>query len=138
MLNHSRPHIRKRAVLAMYKVVTKYPDVLPSSMGRLRDKLDDSDPGLFFSPYVNVFLAHDAPTGVVAATVNVLCELAPQSPRDYLPLAPQLFHLLTTSSNNWMLIKIIKLVRRAVFLPGSGLSNALSSSGLLHHTSPGW
>ncbi|TBU29793.1 Adaptor protein complex AP-3 delta subunit [Dichomitus squalens] len=91
MLNHSRPHIRKRAVLAMYKVVTKYPDILPSSMSRLRDKLDDPDPG------------------VVAATVNVLCELAPQSPRDYLPLAPQLFHLLTTSSNNWMLIKIIKL-----------------------------
>ncbi|PIL31329.1 hypothetical protein GSI_06027 [Ganoderma sinense ZZ0214-1] len=91
MLNHSRPHIRKRAVLAMYKVITQYPDVLSSSMSRLRDKLDDPDPG------------------VVAATVNVLCELAPQNPRDYLPLAPQLFHLLTTSSNNWMLIKIIKL-----------------------------
>jgi AP-3 complex subunit delta len=41
--------------------------------------------------------------------VNVLCELARKNPRDYLPLAPQLFHLLTTSSNNWMLIKIIKL-----------------------------
>lgn len=48
--------------------------------------------------------------GVVGATVNVLCELARKSPEDYLPLAPQLFHLLTTSSNNWMLIKIIKLV----------------------------
>jgi AP-3 complex subunit delta len=48
--------------------------------------------------------------GVVAATVNVLCELAQRNPADYLPLAPQLFHLLTTSSNNWMLIKIIKLV----------------------------
>ena len=47
---------------------------------------------------------------VVAATVNVLCELARKSPQDYLSLAPQLFHLLTTSSNNWMLIKIIKLV----------------------------
>ncbi|RPD64688.1 Adaptor protein complex AP-3 delta subunit [Lentinus tigrinus ALCF2SS1-7] len=90
-LNHSRPHIRKRAVLAMYKVLTKYPEILPQSMNRLRDKLDDSDPG------------------VVAATVNVLCELAHRNPRDYLPLAPHLFHLLTTSSNNWMLIKIIKL-----------------------------
>lgn len=47
--------------------------------------------------------------GVVAASVNVICELARRNPRDYLPLAPQLFHLLTTSSNNWMLIKIIKL-----------------------------
>lgn len=55
-------------------------------------------------------------SGVVAATVNVLCELVHQNPRDYLPLAPQLFHLLTTSSNNWMLIKIIKLVRHTPLL----------------------
>ena len=50
-------------------------------------------------------------TGVVSATVNVITELSRKSnPRNYLPLAPQLFELLTTSSNNWMLIKIIKLV----------------------------
>jgi AP-3 complex subunit delta len=47
---------------------------------------------------------------VVAATVNVLCELARRNPKNYLILAPQLFHLLTTSANNWMLIKIVKLV----------------------------
>ncbi len=49
MLNHSRPHIRKRAVLAMYKVLTKYPEILPQSMSRLQDKLDDSDPGMHIS-----------------------------------------------------------------------------------------
>ena len=49
-------------------------------------------------------------TAVVAAAVNVFCELARRNPKDYLSLAPQLFHLLTSSSNNWMLIKIIKLV----------------------------
>ncbi|KAI8990678.1 Ap3d1 protein [Trametes punicea] len=91
MLNHSRPHIRKRAILALYKAILKYPEVLPQCINRLRDKLDDPD------------------DGVVAATVNVLCELVHRSPSDYLLLAPQLFHLLTTSSNNWMLIKIIKL-----------------------------
>jgi AP-3 complex subunit delta len=42
--------------------------------------------------------------------VNVVCELARRDPPEYLSLAPQLFHLLTTSANNWMLIKIIKLV----------------------------
>ena len=46
----------------------------------------------------------------MSATVNVLCELVRQNPTDYLALAPQLFHLLTTSANNWLLIKIIKLV----------------------------
>ncbi|KII93311.1 hypothetical protein PLICRDRAFT_672814 [Plicaturopsis crispa FD-325 SS-3] len=91
MLNHSRPHIRKRAILALYKVFDKYPEAAQQGMGRLREKLEDPDPG------------------VVAATVNVLCELARRNPNDYLPLAPQLFHLLTTSSNNWMLIKIVKL-----------------------------
>lgn len=52
---------------------------------------------------------------VVAAAVNVFCELARRNPKDYLSLAPQLFHLLTSSSNNWMLIKIIKLVRTPLF-----------------------
>ncbi|KAF8079147.1 adaptin N terminal region-domain-containing protein [Lyophyllum atratum] len=91
MLNHSRPHIRKRAILALYKVLIKYPETSKNARTRLEEKLEDPDPG------------------VVAATVNILCELARHNPKDYLSLAPQLFHLLTTSSNNWMLIKIIKL-----------------------------
>ncbi|KAF8899233.1 Ap3d1 protein [Infundibulicybe gibba] len=91
MLNHSRAHIRKRAILALYKIITKYPEAIQSARTRLEEKLEDPDPG------------------VVAATVNVLCELSRHNPREYLSLAPQLFQLLTTSSNNWMLIKIIKL-----------------------------
>ncbi|PPQ99510.1 hypothetical protein CVT24_005300 [Panaeolus cyanescens] len=91
MLNHSRPHIRKRAVLALYKVMMKYPDAVRHGRTRLEEKLEDSD------------------QAVVAATVNVLCELAQKNPQDYLSLAPQLFHLMTSSTNNWMLIKIIKL-----------------------------
>jgi AP-3 complex subunit delta-1 len=59
---------------------------------RLKDRLEDDDPG------------------VVSATVNVITELSRKSnPKNFLPLAPQLFELLTTSSNNWMLIKIVKL-----------------------------
>lgn len=91
MLNHSRAVVRKRAVIALYKVFVKYPEVIPYGITRLKEKLNDAD------------------AGVVAATVNVLCELVHRNPRDYLALAPQLFHLMTTSSNNWMLIKIIKL-----------------------------
>ncbi|KAJ7610855.1 adaptin N terminal region-domain-containing protein [Roridomyces roridus] len=91
MLTHSRAHIRKRAILALYKVMIKYPEALQPGVARLKDKLDDPDPG------------------VVASTVNVLCELARRNPEDYLTLAPQLFHLLTSSTNNWMLIKIVKL-----------------------------
>ncbi|KAL4070486.1 adaptin N terminal region-domain-containing protein [Scleroderma citrinum] len=91
MLNHSRPHIRKRAILTLYRLCDKYPEALPQGIIRLQEKLDDSDPG------------------VVSAAVNVLCELARRNPLDYLPMAPRLFHLLTTSSNNWVLIKLVKL-----------------------------
>jgi len=70
----------------------RYPPALDLGFARLQEKLQDPD------------------TGVVSATVNVLCELARKDPERFLPLAPQLFQLLTTSSNNWMLIKIIKLV----------------------------
>ncbi|KAJ3570630.1 hypothetical protein NP233_g4273 [Leucocoprinus birnbaumii] len=91
MMNHSRANIRKRAILAIFKILEQYPEAGSHARPRLFEKLDDPD------------------SGVVAATVNVLCELARRNPHDYLSLAPQLFHLLTNSTNNWMLIKIIKL-----------------------------
>lgn len=47
----------------------------------------------------------------MSSAVNVICELARKNAKNYLPLAPTLYKLLTTSNNNWMLIKIIKLVR---------------------------
>ena len=51
-------------------------------------------------------------TGVQSAAVNVICELARKNPKNYLSLAPVFFKLMTSSTNNWMLIKIIKLVSR--------------------------
>lgn len=49
--------------------------------------------------------------GVQSAAVNVICELARRNPKNYLSLAPLFFKLMTSSTNNWVLIKIIKLVR---------------------------
>ena len=47
----------------------------------------------------------------MGATVGIVMELARrQGGRNYLPLAPELFAILTGSSNNWMLIKVVKLV----------------------------
>ncbi|KAG0213882.1 AP-3 complex subunit delta [Mortierella sp. GBA30] len=91
MLNHSRPIVRKKVLLVLYKVFLKYPEGLRLSFARMKERLEDQDPS------------------VVSAAVNVICELARRNPKSYLSLAPQLFNLLTTSSNNWMLIKIIKL-----------------------------
>ncbi|CAG8705849.1 9200_t:CDS:10 [Dentiscutata erythropus] len=91
MLSHSRPYVRKKVVLVLYKLFLKFPEALRLSFPRLKERLDDSDPS------------------VICAVVNVICELARKNPKNYLSLAPQLFKLLNTSSNNWMLIKIIKL-----------------------------
>lgn len=109
MLKHSRPQIRRRAILALYKVVRKNPEIIPIVGPRLEEKLEDPDPCAYLLTLKSCVWLILSPA-VVAATINVLCELARQSPKDYLTLAPQLFRLLTTSSNNWMLIKIIKLV----------------------------
>ena len=53
----------------------------------------------------------DQDSSVTAAIVNVICELGWRRPRDFLSLAPRLFELLVEGGNNWMAIKIIKLVR---------------------------
>ena len=57
-----------------------------------------------------MLLDNQQDSSVVAAIVNVVCELGWRRPRDFLPLAPKLFELLVEGGNNWMAIKIIKLV----------------------------
>jgi len=44
MLKHSRPQIRKRAILAMYKLVMKNPESIQLAKPRFEEKLDDADP----------------------------------------------------------------------------------------------
>lgn len=91
MLTHSRPPVRKRAVLVLHSAITKCPELLDRSWERLRDLLCDEN------------------QGVVTATVHVVCELARRHPAPFVPLSPQLFDILTHTSNNWLLIKVIKL-----------------------------
>ncbi|CAO3685225.1 unnamed protein product [Umbelopsis ramanniana] len=118
MLNHSKPYIRKKVVLVLYKVFLKFPDGLRLSFPRLKDKLEDPDPS------------------VVSAAVNVICELARKNPKNYLSLAPQLYKLLTTSSNNWMLIKIIKLFGALTPLEPRLVKKLLPSISSLIQTTP--
>lgn len=92
LLTSTKPYLRKKAVLILYKVFLKFPEALRPAFPRLKEKLEDPDPG------------------VQSAAVNVVCELARKNPKNYLSLAPVFFKLMTSSTNNWMLIKIIKLV----------------------------
>lgn len=93
----------------LYKIFLKYPESLRPTFSRLRDKLEDPDPGFYIIlKYIFNFMHF---LGVQSAAVNVVCELARKNPRNYLSLHEVFFRLMNTSSNNWMLIKIIKLVK---------------------------
>jgi len=92
LMTSNRAYVRKKAVLVMYKIFLKFPDALRPSFPKLKDKLEDRD------------------TSAVSCAVNVICELARKNPQNYLALAPLFFKLLTHTANNWMLIKIVKLL----------------------------
>jgi AP-3 complex subunit delta-1 len=47
-MTSTKPYIRKRAVLLLYKVFLNNPDALKPAFPRLREKLEDPDPGFFF------------------------------------------------------------------------------------------
>ena len=91
-LSSTRPYVRKRGTLALYRLCLRFPEGLLEAYDALRARLEDPDPS------------------VVSCAVNAVCELSRTThARNVLPLAPALFKLLTTSGNNWMLIKIVKL-----------------------------
>ncbi|XP_030851518.1 AP-3 complex subunit delta-1 isoform X2 [Strongylocentrotus purpuratus] len=118
LMASTRPYIRKKAVLLMYKIFLKFPDALRPAFPRLKEKLEDPDPG------------------VQSAAVNVICELARKNPRNYLSLAPLFFKLMTSSTNNWMLIKIIKLFGALTPLePRLGKKLLEPLTNLIHSTS---
>lgn len=91
MLGSSKALLKKKATIVLRRVFDKYPDAVRVSFKRLVENLEDSDPQ------------------VACAAVGVLCELATRDPKSYLPLAPEFYRLLVDSTNNWMLIKIVKI-----------------------------
>jgi AP-3 complex subunit delta-1 len=91
-LSLSKPYLRKKALLAVYKLILKFPSGLSLFFEKLKETLEDSD------------------ISVVSTAVNVICELAKQNPKSFVNMAPIFFKLLTTTSNNWMLIKLVKLL----------------------------
>ncbi|PAA75783.1 hypothetical protein BOX15_Mlig015612g2 [Macrostomum lignano] len=118
LMTSTKPYLRKKAVLLMYKVFLRFPDSLKPAFGRLKEKLEDPDPG------------------VQSAAVNVICELARKNPQNYLSLAPLFFKLMTTSTNNWVLIKIIKLFGALIPLePRLGKKLIEPLTNLIHSTS---
>jgi AP-3 complex subunit delta-1 len=93
-ISHSNAVVRKKAVVALYRLALVYPEALRLAWPKIKERLMD----------------RDEDSNVTAAVVNVVCELGWRRPHDFLPLAPRFFELLVDGGNNWMAIKIIKLV----------------------------
>lgn len=98
-LSHSHAAIRKKTIVTLYRFALVYPEALRPAWPKIKERLmdDKEDPS------------------VTAAIVNVVCELGWRRPQDFLPLAPRLFDLLVEGGNNWMAIKIVKLVGISVY-----------------------
>jgi len=96
LTSHSVPYMRKKTLLCLFKFFIKYPQGLRLCFDKIQECLNDPNPA------------------VVSCAVNVITELSQANPRNYLHLAPAFFDLLTNSSNNWMLIKVVKLLARLV------------------------
>ncbi|KAK6455184.1 adaptin N terminal region-domain-containing protein [Scheffersomyces xylosifermentans] len=90
-LSHSKPYIRKKAILAMYKIFLQYPESLRVNFQRIIDMLDDTD------------------VSVVSATVNVICEISKKNPNIFINYLPKFFTILEDTKNNWLIIRILKL-----------------------------
>lgn len=46
-MSSTKPYLRMKAVLMMYKVFLKYPEALRPAFPRLKEKLEDPDPGTY-------------------------------------------------------------------------------------------
>jgi AP-3 complex subunit delta-1 len=46
-LTSTKPYLRKKAVLMMYKVFLRFPEALRPAFPRLKEKLEDTDSGEF-------------------------------------------------------------------------------------------
>ncbi|XP_057952330.1 AP-3 complex subunit delta [Malania oleifera] len=96
LLSSAKVFVRKKAIGAMLRIFSKYPDAVRVCFKRLVENLESSDPS------------------AVSAAVGVFCELAAKDPNSYLPLAPEFYRVLADSKNNWVLIKVIKIFAKLV------------------------
>lgn len=46
-MSSTKPYLRMKAVLMMYKVFLRYPEALKPAFPKLKEKLEDPDPGFY-------------------------------------------------------------------------------------------
>lgn len=53
-MSSTKPYLRMKAVLMMYKVFLRYPEALKPAFPKLKEKLEDPDPGFII---ISIFLS---------------------------------------------------------------------------------
>lgn len=125
LTSHPQPYLRKKAILCLLKMFMKYPQALRLTFPRIQE-----------------CLLKDTNSSVTSCAVNVITELSDANAKNYLILAPAFFGLLTSSSNNWMLIKVVKLLgtlvpeeprlARKLLEPLAGIVKSTQAKSLLY------
>lgn len=87
--------VRRKACAATYKVIQCYPDATNSLSSYLGDALEDVSPA------------------VQIAAVTAMYELSRKNPKMFIFAIPKLYNLFK-SENNWLIIKLIKLMREVM------------------------
>ena len=95
LFNSSSPMVRRKAVATTYKIISCYPDSLVQLTSYLSDAL------------------HDVTAAVQIAAVTVMYELSRANPKLFILTVPNLFALFK-SDNNWLIIKLIKLMHEVI------------------------
>lgn len=54
LLTSTKPYLRKKAVLLMYKIFLRFPDALRPAFPKLKEKLEDPDPGKHAFPFTYI------------------------------------------------------------------------------------
>lgn len=55
-MSSTKPYLRMKAVLMMYKVFLRYPEALRPAFPKLKEKLEDPDPGMC-TIYINITIS---------------------------------------------------------------------------------
>jgi hypothetical protein len=112
LTSHSKAYVRKKAALSMFKITEKCPNLFPDIFPKLKDLLADPD------------------QSVQSASVCSFLEIARRNPKLLIPLIPVFFHLLKEIKNNWLLIKLLKIIEHLTRVENR-LWTKLIASGVL-------
>ena len=93
LMSSMKSVVRQKAITTFYKIFLVYQPALKNGVQSIRQALDDAN------------------EGVVLSALDVFCELSSLNPEPFVPLIPKFHHMLCSSYNQWIQIKLIKILK---------------------------